>query len=163
MPGICFTVNQRGEIRAAGGTNEKIEGFHAVCQAKGLTSEQGVIIPQGNVTHLMLRQEVVDAVRDGRFQVQTNLQTIVGVLNWGLDLQSAIDAPRWVSLADGRIAMESRFPQTVARDLEARGHTVQLVGAWEGTLARSQVIASRAEGGWAAASDLRGEGIALAV
>ncbi len=69
MPGICFTVNQRGEIQAAGGTNERIEGFHAVCQAKGLTSEQAVIIPQGNVTHLMLRQEVVDAVRDGRFQV----------------------------------------------------------------------------------------------
>ena len=99
----------------------------------------------------------------GDFQVQINLQTILGVLDWGLDLQSAIDAPRWVGLANGRIAMERRFRPAVVAELRARGHTVQLTAAWEGTLARSQVIASRGEGGWAVASDLRGEGVALAL
>ena len=99
----------------------------------------------------------------GDFQVQTNLQTIAGVLDWGLDLQSAIDAPRWVSLAGGRIAMENRVPGSLVSDLEARGHKVGLVGAWDATLARSQVIASSSEGGWAVASDARGEGVALAV
>ncbi|MEX1254123.1 MAG: ATP-binding protein [Dehalococcoidia bacterium] len=69
--GIAVTgsVNQRGEIQAIGGANEKIEGFYAVCKAKGLTGEQGVVIPRENVKHLMLRREVVDAVRAGRFHV----------------------------------------------------------------------------------------------
>jgi predicted ATP-dependent protease len=66
---VTGSVNQRGEIQPVGGVNEKIEGFHAVCKAKGLTGEQGVIIPRENVKHLMLRREVVDAVREGRFHV----------------------------------------------------------------------------------------------
>jgi predicted ATP-dependent protease len=49
--------------------NEKIEGFFDVCRARGLSGEQGVIIPAANVEHLMLRAEVVEAVRAGRFQV----------------------------------------------------------------------------------------------
>ncbi len=99
----------------------------------------------------------------GDFQVQTNLQTIAGVLNWGLDLQSAIDAPRWAGLPGGGLAMERRFPENVMRELQARGHAVKPVAPWEGTIARSQVIASLPEGGWAVASDLRGEGVALAL
>jgi lon-related putative ATP-dependent protease len=69
--GIAVTgsVNQKGEVQAIGGVNEKIEGFYAVCKAKGLTGEQGVMIPQSNVQNLMLKEEVVEAVRDGRFHV----------------------------------------------------------------------------------------------
>jgi lon-related putative ATP-dependent protease len=66
---VTGSVNQRGEIQAIGGANEKIEGFYAVCKAKGLTGEQGVVIPSENVKHLMLSDEVVDAVREGRFHV----------------------------------------------------------------------------------------------
>ncbi|KPJ98290.1 MAG: hypothetical protein AMJ60_08780 [Desulfobacterales bacterium SG8_35] len=66
---VTGSVNQRGEVQAIGGANEKIEGFFAVCQAKGLTGTQGVIIPASNIKHLMLRDEVVEAVRDGKFHI----------------------------------------------------------------------------------------------
>lgn len=69
--GIAVTgsVNQNGEVQAIGGVNHKIEGFFACCKAKGLTGEQGVIIPRANVADLMLRAEVVEAVRQERFHV----------------------------------------------------------------------------------------------
>ncbi|MEX2159773.1 MAG: ATP-binding protein [Dehalococcoidia bacterium] len=69
--GIAVTgsMNQRGEIQAIGSVNEKVEGFYSVSKAKGLTGEQGVIIPRTNVKHLMLRPEIVDAIRDGRFHI----------------------------------------------------------------------------------------------
>ena len=68
---VTGSVNQRGEVQAIGGANEKIEGFFAVCRAKGLTGTQGVIIPASNVKHLMLRDEIVEAVRDGKFHIYT--------------------------------------------------------------------------------------------
>ena len=94
-------------------------------------------------------------------QVQTNLQTIVGLLCWGLDLQAAIDAPRW-TLEGSRLALERRFPAPLQAGLAARGHEIEETGAWSATC-RSQVIGELADGGWAAASDLRGEGVALAI
>lgn len=66
---VTGSVNQFGVVQPVGGINEKIEGFFDICAARGLTGEQGVLIPRPNVCHLMLRQEVVDAVRDGRFRV----------------------------------------------------------------------------------------------
>jgi predicted ATP-dependent protease len=66
---VTGSVNQRGEIQPIGGVNQKIEGFFRVCKAKGLTGEQGVMIPYQNVHNLMLREEVVDAVREGKFHV----------------------------------------------------------------------------------------------
>ncbi len=69
--GIAVTgsVNQKGEIQAIGGVNEKIEGFFDVCVKKGLTGDQGVMIPRSNVTHLMLRKDVVHAVEHGKFHI----------------------------------------------------------------------------------------------
>lgn len=69
--GIAVTgsMNQLGEVQPIGGVNEKIEGFFDVCTAKGLTGTQGVIMPRRNVRHLMLKKEVIDAVRDGRFAI----------------------------------------------------------------------------------------------
>ncbi|MEK7873194.1 MAG: ATP-binding protein, partial [Chloroflexota bacterium] len=69
--GIAVTgsVNQRGEIQAIGGANQKIEGFFDVCKAKGLTGQQGVMLPRSNVQNLMLREDVVEAVRAGKFHV----------------------------------------------------------------------------------------------
>jgi gamma-glutamyltranspeptidase/glutathione hydrolase len=98
----------------------------------------------------------------GDFQVQCNLQTIVGLVDWGLDLQAAIDAPRWVTVGRDVLALEDRFPAAVSDGLRARGHRVERLAAWDAAQSRSQVIASMPGGGWAAASDLRGEGVALA-
>jgi lon-related putative ATP-dependent protease len=67
--GVTGSVNQFGQVQAVGGINEKIEGFFDICVARGLSGDQGVLIPASNVCHLMLRQDVVDAVRGGRFQV----------------------------------------------------------------------------------------------
>jgi lon-related putative ATP-dependent protease len=66
---VTGSMNQRGEVQAVGGVTSKIEGFFATCKVKGLTGEQGVIIPAANVRHLMLKPEVVDAVRQGKFHV----------------------------------------------------------------------------------------------
>jgi len=69
--GIAVTgsVNQKGEIQPIGGVNEKIEGFYRVCKIKGLNGEQGVIIPEQNVDNLMLKQEIIDAVKQKRFHI----------------------------------------------------------------------------------------------
>ncbi|NOQ93699.1 MAG: AAA family ATPase, partial [Methylophaga sp.] len=66
---ITGSMNQRGEVQAIGGVNEKIEGFFDVCSILGLNGQQGVIIPSSNVQHLMLRQDVIDAVASGQFQI----------------------------------------------------------------------------------------------
>lgn len=66
---ITGSINQRGQIQAIGAVNEKIEGFFAVCNARGLTGEQGVIIPAANQRHLMLKHEVVAAVEAGQFHI----------------------------------------------------------------------------------------------
>jgi lon-related putative ATP-dependent protease len=66
---VTGSVNQRGQVQAIGGVNEKIEGFFDVCLHRGLTGEQGVLIPASNVRHLMLRRDVVEAARCGRFQI----------------------------------------------------------------------------------------------
>jgi lon-related putative ATP-dependent protease len=66
---VTGSVNQRGQVQAIGGVNEKIEGFYAVCKTEGLTGNQGVMIPKSNVQNLMLKDEVVEAVRAGKFHI----------------------------------------------------------------------------------------------
>ena len=65
------SINQLGEIQAIGGVNEKIEGYFDICLKRGLSGEQGVIIPAANRVHLMLRQDVREAVKAGMFNVYT--------------------------------------------------------------------------------------------
>ncbi len=69
--GLAFTgaVNSSGMIMAVGGVNEKIEGFFEVCRRRGLTGSQGVLLPRDNVVNLMLKEEVVEAVAQGRFHI----------------------------------------------------------------------------------------------
>ena len=66
---VTGSVNQKGEVQAIGGVNEKIEGFFDICQERGLTGNQGVLIPASNTKHLMLRHDVVDACASGKFRV----------------------------------------------------------------------------------------------
>jgi lon-related putative ATP-dependent protease len=66
---VTGSVNQLGEVQAIGGVNEKIEGFFDICRARGLDGQQGVLIPASNVKHLMLREDVVEAVRQGEFAI----------------------------------------------------------------------------------------------
>lgn len=66
---ITGSINQRGQIQAIGGVNEKVEGFFALCRQKGLTGEQGVILPAANQPSLMLKEEVIEAVKAGTFHI----------------------------------------------------------------------------------------------
>ena len=67
--GVTGSVNQKGEIQAVGGVIQKVEGFFEVCRAKGLTGDQGVLLPEQNVRNLVLRGDVLDAVRNGKFHI----------------------------------------------------------------------------------------------
>jgi lon-related putative ATP-dependent protease len=84
---VTGSVNQHGEVQAIGGVNEKIEGFFDVCRTRGLSGEQGVLIPATNVKHLMLRHDVVDAVRAGKFQIFP-----IHTIDEGIELLTGIQA-----------------------------------------------------------------------
>ena len=66
---ITGSVNQKGDIQPIGGVVEKITGFYEICKGRGFTGEQGIIIPEQNVKNLMLNNEIVDAVRNGKFTI----------------------------------------------------------------------------------------------
>ncbi len=84
---VTGSVNQHGEIQAIGGVNEKIEGFFDVCRARGLTGEQGVLIPAANVKHLMLRHDVVEACAQGKFHIYP-----VRTVDEGIELLTGVSA-----------------------------------------------------------------------
>lgn len=84
---VTGSVNQFGEVQAIGGVNEKIEGFFDVCAGRGLTGDQGVLIPRSNVKHLMLRPRVVEACAAGQFAIYA-----VETVDQGLALLSGVDA-----------------------------------------------------------------------
>jgi lon-related putative ATP-dependent protease len=84
---ITGSINQKGEVQPIGGVNEKIEGFFGVCNNRGLTGEQGVIIPRLNVKNLMLKKEVIEAARQGKFHVYA-----VSTVNEALELLTSIPA-----------------------------------------------------------------------
>jgi lon-related putative ATP-dependent protease len=84
---VTGSLNQKGEIQPIGGVNEKIEGFFEVCRAKGLTGTQGVLIPHQNVPNLMLRDDVVTAVKEGKFHVYP-----VRTIDEGIGILTGVEA-----------------------------------------------------------------------
>jgi predicted ATP-dependent protease len=84
---VTGSVNQRGEIQAVGGVTHKIESFFRICRHRGLNGEQGVIIPEANVRNLMLREEVVEAVRAGTFHIYA-----INSIDQGIELLTGIPA-----------------------------------------------------------------------
>jgi predicted ATP-dependent protease len=84
---VTGSVNQKGEIQPIGGINQKIEGFFEVCRAKGLTGDQGVMMPVKNLKHLMLRDEVADAVKAGQFHIWA-----VNTIDEGIEVMTGIEA-----------------------------------------------------------------------
>jgi lon-related putative ATP-dependent protease len=84
---VTGSVNQHGDVQAIGGVNEKIEGFFDVCRQRGLDGAQGVLIPASNVKHLMLRDDVVEAVAAGKFAVYP-----VETIDQGLEILTGMPA-----------------------------------------------------------------------
>ncbi|WP_372681956.1 AAA family ATPase [Desulfosarcina sp.] len=102
--GIAVTgsVNQKGQVQAIGGVNQKIEGFFDVCHSKGLTGGQGVMIPAANVKNLMLKKSVVDAVKQGKFTIWQ-----VATIEAGIEILTGTPAGR--PDAKGRFASETIY------------------------------------------------------
>jgi len=105
---VTGSVNQLGQVQAIGGVNEKIEGFFEVCVARGLNGSHGVLIPASNVVHLMLREDVIDAVAAGKFHIYP-----VETIDEGIEILTGIPA--------GERDERGEFPAgTVNRRVEAR-------------------------------------------
>ena len=84
---VTGSVNQNGEVQAIGGVNQKIEGHYDVCRLKGLDGAQGVMIPRANMRNLMLRPDVVEAVKAGKFRVYA-----VGTIDEGIEILTGVPA-----------------------------------------------------------------------
>ena len=105
---LTGAISQHGEVQAIGGVNDKIEGFFDICAARGLTGDQGVLIPAANVADLMLRADVVEACKNGKFFV-TAVETVDQVME------------QLTGMKAGRRRLGRRFPgNTINRRVEDR-------------------------------------------
>ncbi|MDW7668284.1 MAG: ATP-binding protein [Bacillota bacterium] len=95
---VTGSVNQRGMIQPIGGVNQKIEGFYKVCKIKGFNGEQGVIIPKQNVNDLMLKEEVIEAVKEGKFHIYA-----VETIEEGIEILTGVEA--------GKKDEKGKYPQ----------------------------------------------------
>ena len=84
---VTGSVNQKGIVQAIGGVNQKIEGFYDLCKVNGLTGENGVVIPESNVKNLMLKEEVVDAIKGGQFHIYS-----VKTIDEGIEVLTGVPA-----------------------------------------------------------------------
>lgn len=105
---VTGSVNQKGEVQPIGGVNQKIEGFFQVCNTQGLTGAQGVMIPGRNLRNLMLRDEVVQAVKDGRFHIYA-----VDSVDQGMEVMCGV--PMGVRRKDGSYPARSVSGRVVAK------------------------------------------------
>jgi lon-related putative ATP-dependent protease len=105
---VTGSVNQHGQVQAIGGVNEKIEGFFDLCRARGLSGEQGVLIPASNVKHLMLRRDVIEAATAGTFHIYP-----VETIDQGIEIMTGMSA--------GERTGAGHFPEgTINQRVEAR-------------------------------------------
>lgn len=104
---VTGSVNQKGEVQPIGGVTEKIEGFFNVCKIKGLTGEQGVMIPHQNVDELALNDEVVEAVRNGNFHIYP-----VETIDQGIEILTGVPA--------GAIQGDGTYPEGTIHYLVAK-------------------------------------------
>jgi lon-related putative ATP-dependent protease len=84
---VTGSVNQKGEVQAIGGVNEKIEGFYEVCKAGGFTGDQGAIVPESNVQNLMLKEEVIETVKAEKFHIYS-----IKTIDEGIEVLTGVKA-----------------------------------------------------------------------
>lgn len=123
---VTGSVNQKGEVQPIGGVNQKIEGFYLCCKNAGLTGDQGVMIPKPNVRDLMLKPEVVEAVKDGKFHIWA-----VSTIEEGIEILTGVKAGNrtktgWTknsvyALADARLKELGEALRDFGKDDEKNG------------------------------------------
>ncbi len=101
---VTGSINQFGEVQPIGGVNEKIEGFFEVCKYNGLTGEQGVVIPRTNVSNLMLKEEIVEAVQNNMFHIWA-----VDTVDDGIEILTGVKA--------GKLDKNGKYPKGSVNDL----------------------------------------------
>jgi lon-related putative ATP-dependent protease len=138
---VTGSVNQHGQVQAIGGVNEKVEGFFDLCRERGLTGDQGVLIPRANVKHLMLRSDVVEAVREGRFHVYP-----MDTVDQALELLSGV--PAGEAAPDGTYP-EASFNGRVARELEGMAERLRAFARSSNRTAANGTDASGVDAGGA--------------
>ena len=94
---VTGSVNQKGEIQPIGGVNQKIEGFFQICRTKGMNGDQGVLIPRANLRNLMLRPEVVEAVKEDKFHIYA-----VSTVDEGIEVLTGVPA--------GKLRKDGKYP-----------------------------------------------------
>jgi lon-related putative ATP-dependent protease len=109
---VTGSLNQHGQVQVIGGVNEKVEGFFDICNARGLTGSQGVIIPAANKVHLMLRRDVREAVQDGKFHIYA-----VDHIDKALELLTGYT----IESVDRRVKARVEELQQVVKSLSAKG------------------------------------------
>ncbi|HPC04316.1 MAG TPA: AAA family ATPase [Syntrophales bacterium] len=127
---VTGSVNQRGEVQAIGGVNEKIEGFFDCCRHPGLTGDQGVLIPESNVKDLMLRKDVVKAVEEGKFHIYS-----IRTIDEGIEILTGRPA--------GEKGPDGTYPEGSINDLADRklrdlGERIQKFGEIQGNGEKSR-------------------------
>jgi lon-related putative ATP-dependent protease len=114
---VTGSVNQRGEVQAIGGVNEKLEGFFEVCKAKGLNGKQGAMIPASNVQNLMLKEEILEAAKAGKFSIHA-----VTTIDEGIEFLTGV--PAGEQQADGSYK-EGTVNYLVNKKLQEMAETVR--------------------------------------
>jgi ATP-dependent Lon protease len=115
---VTGSVNQQGDIQPIGGVNQKIEGFYDICRVKGITGTQGVIIPAENVEDLMLREDVIGAVREGKFHVypvkriEEGIEILTGQRAGGRTTKGKFEPGTVFALANARLAQMAKMLKT---------------------------------------------------
>ncbi|KYC51968.1 MAG: Archaeal Lon protease [Candidatus Methanofastidiosum methylothiophilum] len=114
---VTGSVNQKGEVQAIGGVNYKIEGFYEICKAKGLNGKQSVLIPRSNIQNLMLKEEIVEAVKEGKFHIYS-----VDNIKEGIEILTGIKAgekgPNGKYPEDSIYGMVDKRLRTMAEKME---------------------------------------------
>jgi lon-related putative ATP-dependent protease len=114
---VTGSVNQRGEVQPIGGANEKIEGYFEVCKARELNGQHGVLIPQSNVRNLMLKKEVIEAVKAGKFHIYP-----IKTIEEGIEILTGVPAGK--QLQDGNFEADSVYDR-VDRKLREMAETAK--------------------------------------
>ncbi|MFX1253996.1 MAG: Lon protease family protein [Promethearchaeota archaeon] len=114
---VTGSVNQKGEVQPIGGVNQKIEGFFEACKINGLTGKQGVMIPESNIQHLMLKEEVLDAVKAGKFHIWS-----VKTINEGIEVLTGEKAGE---LKEDGTFEEGTINYKVAKRLEEMANNIR--------------------------------------
>jgi predicted ATP-dependent protease len=135
---VTGSVNQHGQVQPIGGVNEKIEGFYTTCKARGLTGDQGVIIPAANRKDLMLKPDVIEAVRQGVFHLWA-----VTSVDQGIEILTGVPAGE---RQDDGTWPEGSVTARVDRRLREMAETAGKFGAGAGGAGTREAAADNGDG-----------------